>query len=181
MKRNRKPGATILAGAMVVALTGCGEAQDTAGWVPAKERAEAQVRQDRAPVERRFPAFGEFVRARWVGVSLNNPRLPGPTDVEMAGVVDLSARDAERLRTRYEWREAAGSGTALPGAVTPLLPEGAHWRTSDAFDREVTRDGSYSATFRVDFEKRVLTFDAVNPAAPPATAPAQGRARPPFG
>ncbi|GAA3492817.1 hypothetical protein [Streptomyces cremeus] len=152
----RKLAVAVVSGALVTGLAGCEEARE-----PVREKAEVPVREERRPVERRFPVFGEFVRARWVGVTLSDPRLPGPTDVRMAGVVDLSSRDAERLRTGYEWREA--TAPSVPEAVTPLLPTGARWRTSESFEGAVTGGGRYAASFHVDFEKRVLVFDALDP------------------
>ncbi|MFJ2744421.1 hypothetical protein ACIO3O_32760 [Streptomyces sp. NPDC087440] len=157
MKRGWWGAVVVAVAGMALGLTGCTAERGE----PVRE--SVVVREERGPVERRFPAFGEFVRVRWVREDLNSGRAPGPSDVRMAGVVQLSARDADRLRTGYAWREGAEAGPSVPGAVGALLPDGARWRTSEGFAGDVTRGGRYAARFHVDFEMRVLVFDALNP------------------
>ncbi|CAL9345043.1 hypothetical protein [Streptomyces sp. enrichment culture] len=161
--RRRLRGGVLVLVALSAALSGCGGPADGTGAGP--NAVGGGLREDPGPVRARFPEFGDFEAVVWRGEALGDGggrSVPGPTDVRMSGVVRLGGGDAAQLRKRYAWREAAG-GPRVPGGLATRIPAGARWWSSADFTRAVT-DGRHPASFHVDLDRRVLVFDAVNPA-----------------
>lgn len=129
------------------------------------------MRHDRKPIADRFPCLGDFQAVTWQAKALGTgaPRVPGPTDLRLAGVVRLAPGDAKRLRNAFPWRVGGGKPSVLSG-VAPQVPSAAAWRVSESFTRSVT-GGRYRADFFADFSRNLLVFDTVNPAPAPAPAP----------
>ncbi|MER5205531.1 hypothetical protein [Streptomyces sp. NPDC002825] len=78
----------------------------------------------------------------------------------------LAEADVRRLLKEYHWVPADEPPT-VPGGITPKVPKGAEWRTSEEFSAEVTRN-VHTASFPLDPRARIVVFAAVNP------TPAQG-------
>ncbi|MFR9675492.1 hypothetical protein [Streptomyces sp. TR02-1] len=150
-------------------LTGCGDdggqvaaAAPGSEGVPASTAADDGVRLDKKLVKAYFPEFGNVVSVAWKGSLLDDPTAPGPSDVRVVGVVELSAVDVRSLRDAYTWRDGPDE-PKVPAELLPRLPEDARWQVSREFTRTVTRDGAYSGSFFVALDRRTVVFDAVNP------------------
>ncbi|MFI1654600.1 hypothetical protein ACH4ZU_06605 [Streptomyces sp. NPDC020472] len=145
---------------------GCGGATGPQARPASQRPPEAEVRTDRAPVERRFPQFGRFTGVEWAAAPLGHAdsRVPGPTDVRLSGVATLAKADVERLLKEYRWVPAEEPPTVL-GGIAPRVPEGAKWRTSEEFTSEVTRN-VYTGEFHLDAAAGLMVFDAVNATEP---------------
>lgn len=148
--------ALVVAGLAVT--SGCGE--PPSGGAGAKAPGFDEVRHDEGPVRARFPELGDPERVAWVARPLGeaDPRVPGPTDVRMSGVVRLSAGTAESLRSVYAWRVTEAGPKVLP-ELSSHVPDDASWQVADAYEPGAEASGE----LHCDFGRRVVVFDAVNP------------------
>ncbi|WP_372345854.1 hypothetical protein [Streptomyces sp. KL116D] len=159
-------GVAVAAVASMVVLAGCGtgpaEGRDTSRVAGAGSE-DGVLRHDRKPVADRFPELGAFKSVVWASDVLGQDSrgVPGPSDVRMSGVVRLTAAQSGDLSKRYAWRSTPGR----PDVMKPLsshVPQAGEWKDSADFTEAVT-GGRYSASFSIDFGRRVAVFDAVNP------------------
>lgn len=145
-------------------LTGCGT-EGGAAEHPARagSSAEKDVRHDRELIREYFPEFGQLDTVVWQGKVLGAKRsaVPGPSDVRLSGVAKLTSADAERLRGAYAWEKKADTPEVLP-SIRPYVPGSSRWQVSKDFTLSVT-EGVYLGSFYVDFQQRVVVFDARNP------------------
>lgn len=112
---------------------------------PAEAAAESTVRTDRDPIARRFPGLGAFREVRWVGGTLGDDRVPGPSTYFIDAVVTLGPADAARLAATPDL--APSDPPAPPAALLPQLPAGA-WSRSDRLDGELAPP-QWRATIRL--------------------------------
>jgi hypothetical protein len=59
--------------------------------------AESTVRTDREPIAKRFPGLGAFTAVRWLGGTVGDDRIPGPSRYFVEAVVTLAPDDVARL------------------------------------------------------------------------------------
>lgn len=115
--------------ALLLLVVGCAAAPT----VLPDPREQAQVRTDPSPVTRRFPDLGTPVAVSWIGGTLGDDRVPGPSRFFVDAVVSLADGDAARLLAAHgtgpggppdvpgPLRAAAGDATwtELPGVPGP--------------------------------------------------------------
>lgn len=131
---------------------------------PAEKKCD--VRTEPEPIRKRFLQLGEPRRTRWCAIVLGveNSRVPGPTDVRMVAVVEVTPDALKRILVYGTFAPAVPEN--VPPALVDAVPElrDARWTASEAFDASVTRE-AYTGTFYVDRAKRLVLVDAVNPGA----------------
>lgn len=161
----------VLAGLVVASLASCSAPDGDRTAAPGASRgggrattAGCAVRSDLSPIMKRFPLFGSPRRAHWCGVSLNggDERVPGPSDVRMVGVVELTGAAFDRVVAAMGGRPVAETPDKLPGEITGFLPRQATWLRSQELDRAISR-GLYTASFLVDRAHRAVIMDCVDP------------------
>ncbi|MFF0851674.1 hypothetical protein ACFYVM_11580 [Streptomyces sp. NPDC003280] len=162
MGHTRVLAAGLAAFVSLAPLTSCASPDDGAN-----ASGRCSVRTDRAPLEKRFPLFGKPERAHWCGVVLGagDARVPGPTDVRLAGVVVLAPGAFARVVRYLGAHPVAAAPEGLPEEIVEFLPRGAGWRRSDRLDRSVSQ-GRYSGSFLVDTAHRAVLVDCVDPVPP---------------
>ncbi|MEU1704607.1 hypothetical protein ABZ478_04275 [Streptomyces sp. NPDC005706] len=130
-------------------------------------QGRCSVRSDPAPIEKRFPVFGTPERAHWCGVVLNagDGRVPGPTDVRLVGVVELTPAAFAGIVEDLGADPVAKAPQGLPDEIVKSLPGDARWRHSDRLDRSITQ-GRYTGSFHVDTAHRAVLVDCVDPVPP---------------
>jgi hypothetical protein len=97
------------------------------------------IRTDREPIERRFPALGDFTEVHWVGWPLSDPEGLGPTDVALQALVVLAEPELAAAREAYEWDAAPADFDArLRDELRPHLPVAGDWRHSDEYESTAT-------------------------------------------
>jgi hypothetical protein len=133
---------------LATACSGGGDrSDDSAGASPAP--AEGEVREDPAPLTRRFPAVGDPVSVRWMsgvlgeGDSGSDARIdvPGPSTYWIEAVIELAPDSAERLRS---WALASSAPSdegppPLHELLRSSLPDGP-FLAGDALDAGLTDD-----------------------------------------
>ncbi len=167
-----RPVRLVLVATAVVCAASCSPSGSgrTAAQAGSREGGEGTgarcvVRSDPAPITRRFPLFGTPRRAHWCGVLVNGgggDRVPGPSDVRMVGVVELTAPAFAKVEAGMGAHPAAGSPGTLPAEVVRFLPDHATWLRSPRLDRSISR-GLYTASFLVDRARRAVVLDCVDP------------------
>jgi predicted small secreted protein len=140
------------------ASSSAGESRDDADW-----KSDQGIRRDKELVKKYFPELGDFDDVVWKGEILGDARsvMPGPSDIQVSGVVRLADADATKLRQDYIWQAEPGTPVVLSD-VRSYVPKSAQWQTSMGFTTAVT-EGRYSARFYADFDQKVIVFDARNP------------------
>jgi hypothetical protein len=93
----------------------------------------AEVRTDRDPIATRFPRLGAFTDVHWVGGTLGDDRVPGPSTYFIEAVVNLAPDDVARLSGEYELTPAPAPPQA-PQSLAPFLEGGGAWATSDELE-----------------------------------------------
>jgi hypothetical protein len=89
---------------------------------PAADPLErAEVRTDPAPITSRFPALGAPLAVTWIGGTLGDDRVPGPSRFFLEAVVALAPADVERLRATHA--AVAGGPPAVPGPLRAAAGE----------------------------------------------------------
>jgi len=101
----------------------------------AKLKASAAVvHTDHHWTDQHVPGIGNYVDIHWQARALGNPcsRVPGPTDWQYQGLVQLAAPDAAALAKSRDW-QPSGAPPAWP-ALAALIPAGTTWlRAADAY------------------------------------------------
>ncbi|MFI5648237.1 hypothetical protein [Kitasatospora sp. NPDC051705] len=160
----------LLAGVALALAPACTSGQPGRGAEspPASSSASAEVRQDVAPLHRRFPELGELSAAKWVGTVLGagsgaDARLdvPGPSDVGLGGVARVEPAALASITASGTWQEGA-IACPVPGPLATEVGSGSTWLHSEAFDRTVTRD-QYPGSFYFERRSSRVYFCTVNP------------------
>jgi hypothetical protein len=102
------------------------------------------VRDDMAPLTRRFTALGDPVAARWKSGTLGDPDMPGPSSYWIDAVVQVSPAVAERLGDNTDDADPP----EVVDDLAPELPDGP-WVGSEQLDRALSTSG-FSADVRLD-------------------------------
>ncbi|MFE0462933.1 hypothetical protein ACFW1A_27135 [Kitasatospora sp. NPDC058965] len=154
------------------AVGGCGHADpspSTAGAAapadgPAGGPATFAFRSDKEPIEGRFPWLAPVRSVRWTVFPLGvaDPRVPGPTDVELDGVAWLTTAQLTALQGHLTWQRA--SPTHYPPGLDPSL-QGGTWLHSDEFD---AAQHLHDGRFFLDPQRSEVYFSVLNP---PAVSP----------
>ncbi|MFB6836839.1 hypothetical protein [Streptomyces sp. NPDC056361] len=157
--RARKACAGVLVVLSLTTAVGCtGERRSGA----APEKAPPKVRHDEAPIASSLPQLGDVESVEWTYEPLGvaDPRVPGPTDLELKGFARLTEADVRRLTKQYAWTEAAEP----PPTPPPGAGAGTRWQTSAAFEAAAVSGASAEdAEFRLDPAGRVIVFRLLNP------------------
>lgn len=135
-----------------------------ASAAPAKE---CTVRTDSDPIKKRFPQFGEPKRSHWCSIVLGkgDSRVPGPTDVRLVGVVEVTPEVMEKISGADPSGFAPARPEDVPSPISEAFPEirEGKWVESARFDESVTR-GLYTAGFCLNRSAHLILVDSVNPA-----------------
>ncbi|MGW8671387.1 hypothetical protein [Streptomyces niveus] len=110
-------------------------------------------------------SFGEIASTSWCLIASpeGDGRVPGPTDERLVGV--LVGADAQVVRDLLRERRGEFVVTApdeIPAEISELLPEGAEWVESQAFNEEAT-GALYDGRFYFDKKSNRVLFDCSNP------------------
>jgi hypothetical protein len=117
------------------ALAGCQEPEESVRPTGAEKIAAAEVRTDREPIEKRFPQLGAFTGVHWLGGTLGDDRVPGPSTYFIEAAVELRPEDAAALRQHYAFAPAADP---RPPAQLAGHLGGSGWTSSTELDRAVS-------------------------------------------
>jgi hypothetical protein len=92
------------------------------------------IRSDRRFTDQDLPGIGDYVEMHWLARAQGNPcsRVPGPTDVQYYGIVQLRPTDATTLATAYQWA-AASLPPQIPPELASFLPPSAAWQRSTGY------------------------------------------------
>lgn len=134
---------------------------------------KGKVRTDPAPLERRFTLLGPLSDVHWLGISLGEDSrmsAPGPIDVRVVGVAQLEAGAGAAIVAPPQRDFRSGQPDRVPKKLAALMPKGAEWARSEAFDQEVT-GGRYTGEFYVDAGADRVYFDTVDPSVAASTGP----------
>lgn len=96
--------------------------------------SEAVVHTDHHWTDQQVPGIGNYVDIHWQVHALGNPcsRVPGPTDWQYQGLVQLAPSDAAALAKSRDWQPSRAP-TAWP-ALAALIPAGTTWsRAADVY------------------------------------------------
>ncbi|MEU3707847.1 hypothetical protein AB0E82_36860 [Streptomyces anulatus] len=132
-----------------------------------------KVRTDPVPLERRFTLLGPLSDVRWLGIPLGEDSrmsVPGPIDVRVVGVARLEAGTGAAIVAVPQRDFRPGQPARVPKKLAALLPKGAAWVRSEAFNQEVT-GGRYTGEFYVDAGADRVYFDTVDPSVAASTGP----------
>lgn len=132
-----------------------------------------QVRTDPVPLERRFTLLGPLSDVHWLGISLGEDSrmsVPGPIDVRVVGVAQLEAGTGAAFVAVPQRDFRPGRPARVPKKLAALMPKGAAWVRSEAFNQEVT-GGRYTGEFYVDAGADRVYFDTVDPSVAASTGP----------
>ncbi|MFC9744639.1 hypothetical protein [Streptomyces niveus] len=116
------------------------------------------------PIARTLTSLGEIASTSWCLIAPEvDGRVPGPTDERLVGV--LAGADAQVVRDILRERGGEFVVTApaeIPAEISELLPEGAEWVESQAFNEEAT-GALYDGRFYFDKKSNRVLFDCSNP------------------
>lgn len=98
----------------------------------AEAAAESTVRTDREPIEKRFPGLGAFSSVHWLGGTVGDDRVPGPSLYFVEAVVQLAATDLTRLTANPDLATAADPKPPAP--LLPFVPEAGGWSRSEQLE-----------------------------------------------
>ncbi|MFY0510124.1 hypothetical protein ACOMD4_06925 [Streptomyces anulatus] len=132
-----------------------------------------KVRTDPVPLERRFTLLGPLSDVHWLGISLGEDSrmsVPGPIDVRVVGVAQLEAGTGAAIVAGPQRDFRPGPPARVPKKLAALMPKGAAWVRSEAFNQEVT-GGRYTGEFYVDAGADRVYFDTVDPSVAASTGP----------
>lgn len=169
----------LLAFGAVMAVAACAPASRQADSEKGREEDSGQggekdlVRTDPAPLERRFTLLGPLSDVHWLGISLGEDSrmsVPGPIDVRVVGVAQLEAGTGAALVAVPQRDFRPGRPARVPKKLAALMPKGAAWVRSEAFNQEVT-GGRYTGEFYVDAGADRVYFDTVDPSVAASTGP----------
>lgn len=140
--RWRRVGPAVIAAMLLVETASCRADRSSDG--PATRDDTAPVREDLAPLTKRFPALGEPISARWKSGTMGDPRVPGPSTYWIDAIVRVTPVVADQL--------AAGTSSAgAPEVVEVLrveLPAGP-WVASEQLNRTLSASG-FGSQVRLD-------------------------------
>ncbi|WP_406195654.1 hypothetical protein OH807_07925 [Kitasatospora sp. NBC_01560] len=137
--------------------------------------ASAKVRTDVEPLQRRFLAIGQLSDPRWVGYDKDDDggrvTVPDPDpQVRVAGLAHLPVGTAATLTADPAYAFHPGTPGDLPPALDGDLVRAAHWLTSPAYDRSITKS-QYVGTFYLDPATDLLWFDTISPSIADGSTP----------
>jgi hypothetical protein len=98
------------------------------------DASAAVVRTDHRWTDQQVPGIGNYVDIHWQARALGNPcsRVPGPTDWQYQGLVQLATPDVEPLAKSRDW-QPSGAPPAWAG-LAALIPAGTTWsRAADVY------------------------------------------------
>lgn len=128
----------VVAALCCVALVGCRSPEPPRPAVGVEKIESAALRTDREPIEKRYPQLGAFTDVHWLGGTLGDDRVPGPSLYFIEAAVQLRPDDAAALRQRYAF--VATADPSPPGPLTGHLG-GSGWTASPELDRAVSPTG----------------------------------------
>lgn len=122
---SRRSVAVLLTAALsaVPAVAGC-----AAGGGDDGARAEATVRTDREPIAKRFPRLGAFTDVHWLGGTVGDDRVPGPSLYFIEAVVTLTPDEVARIASAGDLVPVASPRPRPP--LAPFVSDGGTWTTS---------------------------------------------------
>jgi hypothetical protein len=121
------------------------------------------VRTDHEPLTKRFPQLGNFIATHWQGESAGTDTggVPGPTDVRIRALVQLSANDRSALGSRYSWSPApADWDKDMSSELRVYLPSGSTWKANDRFTSDLL-SGGYSGPVYLDTRTGIVYLDVI--------------------
>ncbi|MFF2229184.1 hypothetical protein [Streptomyces anulatus] len=170
----------VLAAGALAAVAACAPAPRKADSEKGRKKEDsgqggekAKVRTDPVPLERRFTLLGPLSDVHWLGIPLGEDSrisVPGPTDVRVVGVARLEAGTGAAVVAVPQRDFRPGQPARVPKKLAALMPEGAAWLRSEAFNQEVT-GGRYTGAFYVDAGADRVYFDTVDPSVAASTGP----------
>ena len=127
--------AVAAAAAATSVVVGCGDSDggSTTGTGRGTEMTQQEVRHDLDPLKNHFPIIRQPKTASWLGGTLGDDNVPGPSIYYVDAVVDLEPSVAGDLRTRYTPTDAG----AVPQLRAPLQAPAGGFLTSPALDQAV--------------------------------------------
>lgn len=117
------------------------------------------VRTDSEPITKRFPALGTPEELHWLGAAAGQDGggVPGPTDVQIQGLIVLSPEVVTAATKDGTWTTATPT---VPESLRTYLPTDPRWQTNDEFTTEVSTS-RYSGDVYLDPASRTLYLDVI--------------------
>jgi hypothetical protein len=123
---------------------------------PAQKTGTNALRNDSAPLHKRFPLLGQPLSAKWMSGTMGDSRVPGPSTYWIDAIVRLPAEQAATLRHQYALKTtAASTAPDLAPGLREHLPR-PPWEAGDALNSALSQQG-WSVKAYLSADDLVLT------------------------